>query len=221
MQYTKKHRKRRTLKRARHVGGNNENSCIFTSLTGGLGNYLFIYSAALLVKNKILQEHNIDLPICFIKDENPHSKVDYISEILKQGKLYTNQDLTERINKSQKPFNHIHNPHNNYRNTNINYNKIGDISLKHTYYQNYEGMKSTIPLITKEIIPILENKYPKLKNEFNNISKISVFMHIRRGDYKEQHYLPLNYYQDALNIFKSHNNIKYLYIDINTYSINK
>ena len=194
-----------------HAGGNNENRCIFSSLTGGLGNYLFIYSAALLVKNKILKDHNLDLPICFIKDENPHSKVDYISELFKQGKIYTNSDLTDRLNKSQKPFNHIENAHNNYRNTNIKYNNIGDVSLKHTYYQNYEGMKSTIPIITKEVIPILEKKYPNLKTEFNDTRNISAFMHVRRGDYNEENYLPLIYYQNALSILESHN-IKNLYI---------
>jgi hypothetical protein len=178
-----------------------------------LGNNLFVYAAALLVKKKILKENNMNLQICFQKgNDNPHSKVDYVKELFTTGKYYSEPESYDRLNKAQMVFNKVNGSYNNYRNTDFVYNTKGDVRLKDVYYQNYEGMKSTIPTIRDELIPILERKYPDLKNQFNNIGNTSVFMHVRRGDYGEPHYLSSKYYQDGLDIFKTHDNIKNIHI---------
>lgn len=193
-------------------GGNNETHCIFAKLNGGLGNYLFIYAAALLVKNKIKQENNIDLPICFTKNVNPHSNIDYINELLKQGSLYTNPDLDQRLANATILFSNLKTPYNDFSNTNIKYDNK-DIRLKDTHYQNYEGIKSVIPIIRDHIIPILKNKYSDEKYKFKDICDESAFMHIRRGDYKIYNsFLPLTYYQSALDLLVENKNIKKLYI---------
>jgi hypothetical protein len=202
----KKYRKRRTLKRLRYVGGNN-GKCVFARMLGGLGNQLFVYAAGILVKNKV------NLPLCLIKEGNPHSNINYINEIFKQGSEYTNSDLQQRLDNSEIIFSNVYDAHNSFKNTNIKYSSNKDLYLNHTYYQNYESMKSVIPSIRNDFKIYFESKYNDLKNTFEreSLSKCSAYMHIRRGDYNE-YALPITYYQSALDLLHQNTSIKYLYI---------
>ena len=208
----KKYRKRLTLKRMKGTGGAiSTDRSIFASMQGGLGNQLFIYAAAIIVKNKL------NLPLYLIPpSDNKHSNTDYITELFKEAKIYTNSDLDMRIKNAQVIFNNIDttkNPYSIFKNTNISYNNIGDVYLKHGYYQSYESIKSVIPKIRSDILKILKEKYPELNTEFKNISNISAFMHVRRGDYDALNFsLPAKYYQDALDLLMQNKNIKYLYV---------
>ena len=207
----KKYRKRLTLKRMKGTGGAiSTDRSIFASMQGGLGNQLFIYATAIIVKNKL------NLPLYLIPpSDNKHSNTDYITELFKEAKIYTNSDLDMRIKNAQIIFINIDtkNPYSIFKNTNISYNNIGDVYLKHGYYQCYECIKSVIPKIRSDILKILKEKYPELNTEFNNISNISAFMHVRRGDYDALNLsLPAKYYQDALDLLMQNKNIKYLYV---------
>ena len=202
----KKHKKRRTLKRFRHFGGNN-NRCIFARMLGGLGNQIFVYAAGILVKNKV------KLPLCLIKGDNPHSKVNYTNEIFKQGTEYTNSNLEQRLDNSEKIFMNINDAYNSFKNSNIKYNSNKDLYLNHTYYQNYESIKSVIPMIRNDFKIYFETKYPDLKNIFEkeSLSYSSAYMHVRRGDYNE-YVLPITYYQSALDLLHTNTSIKHIYI---------
>ena len=183
------------------------NRSIFARMEGGLGNHLFIYAAALLVKNKL------NLPLYLIRVDNPHSNTDYITELFKEGKVYTGSDLDMRLAKAQVLFDNLNktNPFSNFKNTNISYDNKSDVYLKYTYYQNYESIKSIIPKIKSDLIQIFKIKYPQLNSEFNTISNSSAFMHIRRGDY-DKLILPAKYYQDALDLLAKNDKIKYIHI---------
>jgi hypothetical protein len=211
----KNYRKRRTLKRIRGTGGAiSTDRSIFASMQAGLGNQLFIYAAAIIVKNKL------KLPLYLIPpSDNKHSNIDYITKLFKEGKIYTNSDLGMRVKNAQIIFSDINKPSNFFKNTNILYNNKGDVYLKHGYYQSYESIKLIIPKIRSDLISIFKEKYPELNTEFKNISNISAFMHVRRGDFVDLNMaLTAKYFQDALDLLMQNKNIKYLYIlsnDIN------
>lgn len=215
MRYT---RKKRVYKSKSYLGGNMSDKCIFAQLLGGLGNQLFIYAAALTVKDKL------KIPICLIdvKDNvntNSHSKTNYRTELFKQGMPVSLSTVKDRVDKSEKLFKNIALPHNNFKDFNVNITSNKNVSLKHGYYQNYEGIYPGIALIKTEFKSIFESKYPDLKVKFEKkyeksnetLSDVSAFMHIRRKDY-DKNALPFTYYQTALDTIKDNKGIKYIYI---------
>ena len=221
MRYT---RKKRINKSKIYIGGNIPDKCIFIQLLGGLGNQIFIYAAGLLIKNKL------KMPLCLIdvKDNihiNPHSNTDYRLELFKQGIPVAYSTVKDRLDKSEKLFNHIKTPHNIWKEANIKRKLDTNIYITDKYFQIYEGIYQAIPLIKAEFKPIFETKYPELKEKFQEkyknynqtLSDVSVFMHVRRGDY-DINALPSTYYQAALDIIKDNTAIKYINIlsdDIN------
>jgi hypothetical protein len=113
----------------------------------------------------------------------------------------------------------MNNPHNNWRANNVKNNTTKNIYMKNTYYQNYEKIQSAVPIIRKDLTDIFQMRYSDLKEEFSKkdegsnktLSEVSAFMHVRKGDYKEQA-LPSEYYQHALNELQKDKNVKHLYI---------
>jgi len=207
---TRKHR------RISQTGGSTPDRCVIVHILGGLGNQLFTYAAGIVTKNKL------NLPLCMINNkDNPHTKTNYIDLLFKQGVEVNISMIQDRLNKSQRIFNNLsmNNPHNNWRANNVKNNTIKNIYMKNTYYQNYEKIQSAVPIIRKDLTDIFQMRYSDLKEEFSKkdegsnktLSEVSAFMHVRKGDYKEQA-LPSEYYQHALNELQKDKNVKHLYI---------
>lgn len=210
--YRRKRSKRnrsRKLKRGNkgrriYIGGTNpSDKCIFVELYGGLGNQLFMYAAALTVKNRT------KLPICLLPiTENHHSTEDNRKIIFKQGTSVEVNDIKPRMNSSQKLLEFIHAPHNSWKNTNIPENSSKNVSLSRRYYQNYKSIISVIPAIRDECKTVFEQRYAGFKD---TIPTTSAFMHVRKGDFG-QFSLKSEYYQRGLKELDPVDSIKAIYI---------
>ena len=176
---------------------------------GGLGNQLFIYAAGYVFKNKM----KMPLYILPIKD-NPHTSFDYRS-LFKGGIPVEESEMGERLNHAIKIHEDIQTePYTDFtKSKNIQIDNMNDILLKGIYYQNYSPIVSVIPQIRREMAEVFHRLYPDYsKKAFESTSQnLTIFMHVRKGDYKDNA-LPTSYYNDAINIVNTLPNIKTLYI---------
>jgi hypothetical protein len=195
---------KRYEKRYIYIGGKDDEKAIFIYLRGGLGNQLYVYAAALVVKNKL------GLPLYIIPYRgNVHSKVDYSTLLLKGGISVEEKDVKSRINAANKVLGdkEIY-AHNDWTQANITQNISKNIFIAGGSFQNYKAIQSAIPQIRMEISDALSTKYPDMKKDI--IPSKSAFMHVRRGDYVNGAVaLGKDYYQRALDILDS---IKDIYI---------
>lgn len=193
---------RKNTKRFYFIGGNEGNKCIFVHMHGGLGNQLYVYAAGLTVKKKI------GLPLCLIPfKDNPHSKVDYSTELFKEGVPVELSNVQGRINVSKKVLEKVKAPHNMWTNENIDANGTLNTDLNTTFFQSYSSIKSVIPDIRASFASTFAQKYPDFKIDSNG----SAFMHVRRGDYGGVS-LAADYYNNGLQVLEPVQAIKNIYI---------
>ena len=201
---------KKLTRRQKMRGGQTSEPCVIVDLRGGigLGNQLFIYAAGIVAKNKT------GLPICLLSnDVNPHSSKDY-RNIFKHGIKVDNENMKERMEKSIKLHENIaSDPHGVWSPMNFPTNKTRNVSLKGGFYQNYELIKSAIPIIRTELADEFKRLYPDFKeNTFKDISPDTTsFMHVRKGDYGTKT-LSADYYGRAIDIINKISKIKTLYI---------
>jgi len=169
---------------------------------GGLGNQLYVYAAGLTVKRKT------GLPLCILPwKENVHSKVDYSTELFKEGKPVDAEAMKGRMNVSKKLLEKLRNPHNTWADENINTNGTVNATLSGGFFQSYSSIKSVIPDIRTSFAKIFKEKYPDFKID----SATSAFIHVRRGDYGGVS-LSADYYNKGLAILEPSEQIKDIYI---------
>lgn len=203
-----------TRKRQRKRGGATPGS-IFVNWGPkiGLGNQLFIYSAAVKVQKETGKEI-----LLFPAENNHHSTTDY-RPMFKHGKpVDRTPEMLERMEAATK----LH------ENTFVFYGNWGieekakgpgDVRIKNTatpgysdgFYQNYESIKDIIPDIRKELVPQLQEKYKELP-----IKAKAAFMHVRRGDLigSNEHSRP-EYLQAALKYMDNIPGVEVIYVVAN------
>ena len=102
-----------------------------------------------------------------------------------------------------------------WSNKNIKYNNSNtkkNIKLPNTLFQNYESIKSVIPQV-KEILSQKEFSKDAYK-KYNTIivSSETAFMHVRRGDYKLEHMLSIDFYTKGFEQLEKSSTIKKIYV---------
>lgn len=203
----KKHRRRRTLKRVRYVGGNN--NCLFVSLTEGegLGNQLYIYAAALVVQKKI------NIPICMTESKNnPHSKTDYRVLFNVNRTDMNDKDILNRINNAPECL--LSKGDRDLFTTNDIKYLNGDTKMPNKVYQNYGLIRDVINDVKKSLIhnEFNKDKYTVYKNMIKD-SKSTAFVHIRRGDKIARGWaVGENYYSNGIAELNKNSEIKTIYI---------
>ena len=199
---------RRTRKKRKstvYTGGSPHEKCIFVDFTGGLGNFLYIYAAGLLVK------HKTGLPLCLYRPHTEHSNRDY-REIVDGTPVETR----EREKNSKNIFHGMKNKYKLIKNSNISYNSSKNRNIKidpQNYYHNYESIHKLLPEIREMLIKNEFHKeaYAKFKTMID--SSTSAFMHIRRGDYiAHKVLLDISYYYRALDELEKNEKIQKIYI---------
>ena len=205
--YKRKRNRRRKTRRAKRfyfIGGTGTGKCIFVPFSGGLGNQLYIYAAAIMVKKKL------GLPLCFLgATNNPHNTTeDYRKTLFKQeGTPVDPNEVKNRMNTSDKVLEKVREAHNMWVNGNIDGNVKGNATLAGAYFQSYSSILPVIPTIREEFASFFKEKY----KDYTIDSGSSAFMHVRRGDYGGVS-LPAEYYNRGLALFEPHAEIKNLYI---------
>jgi len=213
MVYRTKKRKptRRTRVRRKNIslliGG--EGTCIFVPLRDGLGNQLFIYAAALVLKKKL------NMPLCLLPAvSSTHTNRNYRKIFFSNSTLVENSDpaIKNRISKSPTIPETMNGHHGKWVNTPIVANISKNVILHSTYFQNYTEIQSVIPELRERIMGTLEKEFPDLKATID--SATSGFMHVRRGDYDKvwSRSLARGYYQNGLNEMSKVAPLKTVYI---------
>jgi len=186
--------------------GSNNKGGIILNLISGLGNQIFIYAAALSIRDKL------NVPVLLLSEYDnlsPHSKNDY-------RHLFKGIEIVNKDDKRVKDAEFFHfsskDPYFFYKEEDIPLKKDKFIYLKDNYYQNYNKIQTAIPEAKKSILSELSVAYPDL-----NINKSeSAFIQVRRGDFLTDaggaRLLPVEYYYRGLEILNSLETITTIYI---------
>ena len=161
---------------------NSRYSLIFVNLMGGMGNQLFQYAAGLLHK----KTSNGVLTLCK-PHTNIHDSRDYRDIIFKNEHKYDDY-LPPHITLYQEDA---------YRDWDPSEWGYPVIHL-YGYFQNYETLKPILPEFKKTILKNLEEYRRSMRQKYL-ITESSIFIHIRRGDYKEADRQTIEYYKSALS----------------------
>jgi len=195
-----KHRSRRRNKRKdrrgsrKHRGGSSD-TCIFVSFPpkSGLGNLMFVYAAAIVVKEKL------QTPICLLPYTNEHSDKDYRDILFKQGKPVDKSTVKQRIDGAKRLLGEMTlestESHKDWSYTPASENSGRNTIMGDSYFQNYPAITGAIPIIRKDCAEIFGARYPGFKD---TIKPNSAFMHVRKGDYKDLLSLNNDYYTRGL-----------------------
>ena len=194
-----RHRSRRRNKRKgtrrRHRGGSTDEKCMFVSFPpkSGLGNLMFVYAAAVVVKEKL------GTPICLLPYTNEHSKTDYRDILFKQGKAVEKAPMQARIDGAKRLLDQMTlestESHKDWEYTPADGNSGRNTIMGDSYFQNYPAIQSAIPIIRADCSQIFGERYPGFKD---TIPSTAAFMHIRKGDYKDLLSLNNDYYTRGL-----------------------
>jgi hypothetical protein len=200
------------------IGGSGEDKCIFVPLGAGLGNQMYIYAAGMTAKKKT------GLPICLLPNKsNAHSEKDYSTILFIQGKPVDYASVKNRMNVSKKILECVRDPHNVWKEENINVNTTKNALLAGGFFQSYKSVSSVLPDIRNDCEKVFQERYPRLKADSSAQKQAassaeeqidtgsSAFMHLRRGDYGSA-ILPLKYYIDGITILDSVPKIQKIYI---------
>jgi hypothetical protein len=189
-----------------------ENNCIFVPFQEGmgLGNHMFIYGVALAIKEKM------GLPLCLLPVKSSHNNAaNYRDFLFKQGTAVEFAAVKDRMDSAKAILNNKSNGlHRNSSNEILPSESGNDyvISQKEpAVYQNYNSIKSVIPIIRTDCAKAFEEKYPGFKD---TISNKSAFMHVRRGDYVKEKYNNVEdaYYKHGVDILSKDAKIDTIYI---------
>ena len=204
----RRNKKRGTRRNRKHRGGSGD-KCLFVSFPpkSGLGNLMFVYAAAVGVKEKIGTQ------LCLLPYTNEHSTNDYRSILFKQGRPVDKDEMKSRIDGAKRLLGDTKlestESHARWEYTPSDENSKVDTIVREGYFQNYPSMKDAIPTIRKDCSEIFSAKYPGFKD---TIKPSSAFMHIRKGDYKDLLSLNNDYYNRGLSMLDAVADITDIYI---------
>lgn len=204
----------------RHRGG--EKKCLFINWGKGLGlgNQLFIYTAAVIIKNKLM---NWDLCIPPVVG-NPHAEMDY-RFLFKQGRaVEKTPEVAQQIGNAVVLHKNKNITHGKWKKNDLIINSGDTLSntsknlrMKTTeepeggYYQNYESIEPGIGIVRPEIQAELDSRYGS-SNPIENPDS-AAFIHIRHGDYDIYQIMsPIEYFKAAKARFQSTPAIQTIYI---------
>lgn len=175
---------------------NTNRKLLFCKLHAGLGNQLFIYAAALAIKDLL------DMQLILIKgDDNPHSKNIY-TPFFKRGEVANLSDVQSRFDSAVKLPEEIGQNSPEFMSKLSEY-KTTDCKLESTYYHDFKLVESVIPKIKTDFLSELANRFPDFKGNILNGSSEDkmVFMHVRMGDHESLGWSsPVEYFSSALSV---------------------
>jgi len=170
-------------------------SLIFVNLMGGLGNQLFQYAAGLLHR----KTSNGVLMLCK-PHTNIHDSKDYRDIIFKNEHKY-DEGIPQQVTLYQDDAYRAWNP------LEWNYPLI----YLYGYFQNYETLKPILPEFKDKILTNLDLYRFNMRQKYT-VTDSSIFIHIRRGDYKEADRQTTDYYKKALSILTKTKSISKIFI---------
>ena len=173
---------------------------IIPIVSGGLGNQMFVISAAYIAHKK----NNIPLYIfdnTLFNNSHNKEKINYNDSIFKGIGRHVKVPYTE-IHKMNDFKDYVRNSHtmqDGYKSWNPENVKEGEIM--YSYYQYYPVLAEYEHELRTVFISGLSNYITKLKNDLKTTEN-DAFLHVRRGDYlglSDIHYIqPLSYYSECL-----------------------
>lgn len=206
----RKNKKRGTRRLKKHRGGSSEEEkCLFVSFPpdSGVGNLLFVYAAAVVVKQKIGTQ------LCLLPYTNKHSQNDYRTILFKQGKPVEKSSVAERLEGAKRLVGEMKldstKGHKDWEYTPASENSRRNTVIGDAYFQNYPGIKTAIPILRKDFGEVFAERYPGFKE---TIKPTSAFLHIRIGDYGHTLSLNNDYYTRGLSMLDADTNITDIYI---------
>ena len=170
-------------------------SFIFVNLMGGLGNQLFQYAAGMLHR-----KHSNGTLILCKPHTNIHDNKDYRPILFKNENMYDG-NLPPHITLYQDDGFASWNP--------LEWKY--PILYLYGYFQNYETLKPIMLDFKERILNNLQEFRTKMLEKYN-ISSSSIFIHVRRGDYKDSLRQPIEYYKNAYAKLSSVKNIDKMFI---------
>ena len=173
---------------------NTSKKVLFCKFHGGLGNQIFLYAAALLIKDLL------GMPLILIGgNDNPHSHTNY-APFFKEGELANLSDVQSRFDNAVKMPEQIGQNNPEFMSKLSEY-KGTDCKLENTYYHEFKLVEPVIPKIKSDFISELGNRFPDFKpTVLNGFSEDKMFfMHARMGDHTSLGWSsPLEYFSSAL-----------------------
>lgn len=208
--------------RTRRRRGGGQKKCLFINWGEGLGlgNQLFIYAAATIMKNK-LRNWDLCIPPA---EKNQHSLTDY-RFLFKQGiPVERTQDIRKRIDDATVIHKGQKIRHNEWRDVNLaidSEDSLEDPSknlrMKSTrlpedeFYHNYTGIEPALDIVRPELQEELAKRYKEDSPIKDPAS--SAFLHIRYGDYKKLNLVTsIDYYKEARARLEKNPNIDAIYM---------
>jgi len=201
------------VKRQEGFQNNQKSTGVIMNLRYGLGNQLFIYAAALSLK----QQYNVPVYLLPVDNSrklkrNTHSKRDYRT-------LFKGVDPIEkedpRVKNARKfNFSNVEQLYDFNDFDKIPFDDEKDIYIEDHLYQNYNIIKNVIPEVTQIITKELQEEYGDIGV---NDPDSTAFIHVRRGDFVTAYSGTLNvtshtFFDNALDILNSVSKVQTIYI---------
>jgi hypothetical protein len=175
---------------------NTSKKVLFCKFHGGLGNQIFLYAAALLIKDLL------GMPLILIRThDNPHSQTNY-APFFKEGEAVNLSDIRSRFDNAVKMPEQIGQNSPEFMAKLPEYKK-GDCKLENTYYHEFKLVEPVITKIKTDFISELGNRFPDFKGTILNGSSEDkmYFMHVRLGDHTSLGWSsPVEYFSSALAV---------------------
>jgi hypothetical protein len=205
----KQKRNKRTRRRGRKTQRGGEEKCLFVSFPpdSGLGNLLWAYAAAVDIKMKNGSQ------LCLLPYTNKHSGNDYRKILFKQGRSVETEEAKGRLGSAKRLLGDMKlvstESHKEWKYTPAGENSGRNTVVGDAYFQNYKSIEAAIPTIRKDCAEVFAERYPGFKD---TIKPTSAFMHVRKGDYKEELSLNNDYYMRGLSMLDGVPDITDIYI---------
>jgi len=177
---------------------------IIMELIGGLGNQLYIYSAAKMIKR------SIDVPIYLkLADEAvnstfAHAEVDYRPILFSEFKP---SDSTEPMYQDKMDVRLQQRFWDAWEPSGIPLNTDKYIYIPNQWYQHLPSIQLVLPEVKDGLLSTFKSLYPD-----TTVDPGSAFMHVRRGDYtsneNKAYLLDIQYYLSALKHLNSRDNVQ-------------
>ena len=194
-------RRQRRQKGGNTLSGVKQGIFIIALTNGGLGNQLYLYAVALVLKRKF------NIPIYTLPYTTVRQTPDYYKMLFKECiAIENNSEVEARINAAENPFKDT----DLFTKWSVPPATDKDIVIRDKYLQNHSCIVPVISDIRAPLMDVLSKKYTDVKVD----SDSSCFLHVRRGDYVDINgaVLPTSYYQAALDKIKGIDAIKTVYI---------
>jgi hypothetical protein len=176
---------------------------IIVELIGGLGNQLYIYSAAKMIQKAVNIPVYLKLADESVNSTFNHSETDYRPILFSEFKAVDSSDpmFGDKIDvRVEDKFWDPWSP------STIPLTTDKYIYIPNQWYQHLPSIQLVLPEVKSKILGTLQNLYKD-----TIVKQSTAFMHVRRGDYTEQgntpYLLDIDYYLKALKHLNSRENI--------------